>query len=323
MTAARCALALGLAALALIARAEAQVVTVATNPQGSLFYTAGTAIAKVMDDTLKVQARVQPTAGSSTYVPLLDRNEVEFGVTNVDDTVTAVKGIDAFAGKPNPNLRVVAIIFPLPLTVVVPADSPARTIAETKGLRYPSGYAGQSTVRKLQDALLANAGLAPDDVRGVPVVHAFAGVDAMAAGRTDAAVIGPGTPQVQKAHADLAARGGVRFLSIDTSAAAVARMKTVFPGYPMEVQPAPHLPGVVGPTWVMGYSIYLTSNSAVPDDLVYRVAKMLHENRDALVAITPVLSRFDPKRMTEKVDAEFHAGAIRFYREIGQWPPRD
>jgi len=270
-----------------------------------------------------VQVRVQPTAGSSTYVPLLDRNEVEFGVTNVDDTVTAVKGLDPFAGKPHPNLRIVGIIFPLPLTVVVPADSPARTIAETKGLRFPSGYAGQSTVRKLQDALLANAGLAPDDVRGVPVVNAFAGADAMAAGRTDAAVIGPGTPQVQKAHADLASRGGVRFLSIDTSAGAVARMKAAFPGYPMLVEPAPHLPGVIGATWVMGYSIYLTSNRAVADELVYRVTRMLHENREALVAITPVLARFDPKRMTEKVEAEFHAGAVKFYQEIGQWPPRD
>jgi hypothetical protein len=45
-----------------------------------------------MDDKLKMQVRVQPMAGSSTYIPLLNRGEVDFGLTNVDDAMTAFKG---------------------------------------------------------------------------------------------------------------------------------------------------------------------------------------------------------------------------------------
>ena len=64
-----------------------QVRVIASNPQGSIFYAASVAIGKLMDDKLKMQVRVQPMAGSSTYIPLLNRGEVDFGLTNVDDAL--------------------------------------------------------------------------------------------------------------------------------------------------------------------------------------------------------------------------------------------
>ena len=75
------------------AAAQAQQVRViASNPQGSIFYAASVAIGKLMDDKLKMQVRVQPMAGSSTYIPLLDRGEVDFGLTNVDDARVRLQG---------------------------------------------------------------------------------------------------------------------------------------------------------------------------------------------------------------------------------------
>jgi TRAP-type uncharacterized transport system substrate-binding protein len=50
---------------------------------------------------------------------------------------------------------------------------------------------------------------------------------------------------------------------------------------------------------------------------------MLHESPDDLKKITPVLNGFDAKRMAEQIDVPFHPGAIKFYTEIGQWPPKD
>ena len=94
----------------LSAPASAQIYSVATNPQGSLIYTAAAAIAKVASDKAKMQLRVQPMAGSSTYVPLLNTGEVDFGLVNVEETLAAVRGKSAFEGRPNPNVRVVAKI---------------------------------------------------------------------------------------------------------------------------------------------------------------------------------------------------------------------
>jgi TRAP transporter TAXI family solute receptor len=306
-----------------VGAAQAQVLTIASNPQGSLFFSSSTAIAKVIDEKVKVQVRVQPMAGSSTYIPLINSREVDFGLTNVDDTQGAVAGTGNFPGKPNPNLRVTAVMFPLPLGILVPADSPAKKLEDLKGMRMPAVYGGQLTGMVVQDAVLATANLSTKDMKAVPVVNLFAGVDAMAAGRVDASTSGPGIAQIAKAHAELSSRGGVRFLNINTDPAALERMKKVIPSRPYVVQPAPHYPGIIGPTTVMAYSIYLTTNDKSPDDLVYKVVKALHENRDMLVAATPILKDFDPKRMTEKVAATWHPGAIKFYQEIGQWPPND
>ena len=56
--------------------AVAQVVSVATNPQGTLGYRTGIAVAKVVTAKTDVTARAQPMAGSSTYLPMLDRGEI-------------------------------------------------------------------------------------------------------------------------------------------------------------------------------------------------------------------------------------------------------
>jgi uncharacterized protein len=95
--------------LAGVAHAQ-QVRVLAANPQGSIFYSASVAIGKLMDEKLKMQVRVQPMAGSSTYIPLLNRGEADFGLTNVDDSITAFKGTGNFR-QPNPDLRLIAAVF--------------------------------------------------------------------------------------------------------------------------------------------------------------------------------------------------------------------
>jgi TRAP-type uncharacterized transport system substrate-binding protein len=100
-----------LAAATTVAPAQAQQVRViASNPQGSVFYSASVAIGKLIDEKLKMQVRVQPMAGSSTYIPLLNRGEIDFGLTNVDDSMTAFKGTGSFR-QPNPDLRLIAAVF--------------------------------------------------------------------------------------------------------------------------------------------------------------------------------------------------------------------
>ena len=309
-------------ALGALAPAYAQVYTIGTNPQGSLYYAAGAAVAKVANDKLNLQMRVQPSAGSSTYLPLIDRNEQEFGLLNVDDTDTGYRGIDNFAGKPNRNLRLLGVLFPLPFSAMVPGDSPVKKIADLKGLRMPSEFPGQTTARKLHEAVFATGGLTYADVKPVPVPNLFLGVDALAAGRVDAAGVAPGIAQVQKANLDLAARGGVRFVSIDQNPAGLARMKQIIHSYTLTVAPAKHLPGIVEPTVFMGYSAFLVTNDKVPEKVVYDLTKMIHASRAELVAIAPQISRFDPKKMAEKHVVPYHPGAIKFYSEAGQWPPQ-
>jgi TRAP transporter TAXI family solute receptor len=244
-------------------------------------------------------------------------------MSNVDDMQTAFKGTQNFEGKPNPNVRLIVVMFPLTGALLVPGDSPVKKIEDVKGLRMPSGYVSQTTGRVIQDGVLATGNLSTADVKQVPVVNLFAGVDALAAGRVDAAIITPGVAQVQKAHAELSSRGGVRFVSINTAPDAVARMKKIMPTRPLLYQPAPHFVGVIGPTWMMGYSTFLFTAEKTPAELVYNMIKTIHSGSKQLAEAAPIMQQFDVNRMSEETTVPWHPGAIKYLTEVGQWPPKD
>ena len=312
----------GLAAI-LATGASAQTVGIGVNPPGSLFHRTGSAVAKFMNEKMDIKARTQPFSGSSTFVPLLNKNEIQLAMVAVGDAVTAFEGRDYFAGRPQPNIRLLNVMFQLPFGVIVPADSPVQKVSDLKGLRMPSGFPSMTTTIRPHNAYLASAGLSLKDMKPYPVANVFKGVIAMGDGKVDAAGIAPGVSFVQKAHIKLRKRGGVRFLSLDTSPKAVASMKRVLPSRIVMVKPAKHLVGVLAPTPMMAYSIYLSANAAMSDDLAYRIVKALHANKPHLVSSAKVLNRFKPGRMAEKLDTPYHRGAIRFYKEIGQWPPKN
>jgi len=312
-----------LAGLAVGGPSNAQVYAIATNPQGSVYYSAAAAMSKLFGDKLNLQFRAQPMAGSSTYLPLVNNGEIDFGMGNVDDLETGFAGKQNFEGKPNPNVRLMFVMFPLTGSLLVPADSPVKKVADVKGIRMPSGYASQTTGRVIQDGVLATAGLSTADIKAVPVVNLFAGVDALAGGRVDAAIITPGVAQVQKAHAELSSRGGVRFVSIETSPEAIARMKKVMPTRPLLYKPAPHFVGILEPTWMMGYSTFLFTAEKTAPELVYNIVKQVHLNHKQLAEAAPIMNGFEPDRVAEKTTVPWHPGAIKYLSEIGQWPPKD
>ncbi len=306
---------------AFAATAQAQQIRViAANPQGSIFYAGSVAIGKLLDEKLKMQVRVQPMAGSSTYIPLLNRGEADFGLTNVDDAVSSFKGIGSFR-QPNPNLRLIAAVFQLNFGILVPNDAPIKTLTDLKGKTMPWGYNAQVTGRILQGAALASANMTMDDVKPVPTQSLFSGVDMLGEGKVEAAALAIGTAQVQRANVSLASRGGVRFLNVNSTPDALARIRKFLPARAVVVQPAPHAVGIVAPTTVIEYSVFFSTHAKMSDDVVYRIVKQIHAGKNDMIKSHPVFRSFRPAAMNEEIGVPWHPGAIKFYKEIKQWPP--
>lgn len=303
--------------------ALAQTMGIATNPQGSLYYSVGSAVSQVVSNKTKHKLRVQPMGGSSTYVPTLNQGQIEFGLLNVIDPAFAWDGIENFKGQPPARkLRLAAVMFQLPIGIAVVNNSPYKSLKDLKGVRMPSEFTAQSTIRFVQDAVLASAGLSTNDMKKVPVRDYVQGMRLLGEKRVDAALMGPGTSASQEAHAKLQSDGGIRFLPLESSPEAVQRMHKLMPAYPYTQTPSPAIPGVAQPTTLMTYSAFLVTGAHMSDNVVYDIVKTLHGSKDELAKSHGVLRRFDPKRMTEPHKVEWHPGAIRFYKEIGQWPPK-
>jgi hypothetical protein len=72
----------------------------------------------------------------------------------------------------------------------------------------------------------------------------------------------------------------------------------------------------------MVYSAFLITSTNISDDVVYKTTKALYGNKDLLVSAAAVLRSFDPKAMAEKSEVPYHPGAEKFYKEVGEWPPK-
>jgi len=266
---------------------------------------------------------VQPMSGSSAYAPLLNRGEIEFGLMNALDVVNAYNGVDNFNGKKNTDLRLVGVMFALPIGMAVPNDSPAKTIKDLKGMRMPSQFTAQSTIARVQDAALATGGLSINDMKPYPVANYLKGMQALSEGKVDAALFGLGTAAAQEANVALASHGGLRFVPLTDTPDAIAAMRKVFSSaYSQVFQPSPSLPGVVAPTRLMVYSAFLVTSKHTPDDVVYKATKALFENKDALAAGSATMKTFDPSMMAEKSEVPYHPGVEKFYKEVNNWPPK-
>ena len=97
---------IGIALMCVSAGAQAQQlpksVAIGSNPPGSLFYALASGLAKVISDAAAIQAQVQPYAGTSTFVPLFDTGELEFGVVNAVDMGMVYRGANFKVGGRNP-----------------------------------------------------------------------------------------------------------------------------------------------------------------------------------------------------------------------------
>lgn len=302
------------------AHAHAQQLGIGTMGQGTAGYSMGAAISKVLLEKAKMQAVVQPAGGTSAYMPMIDRGEIDLGVVNIIEAKEGLTGTGAFAGRKQANIRIVAVLYPFRSGFFVRKDAPMQTIADLKGKRIPYGYTAQVTLRSVVDAFLANAGLTPADVRHVLVPNVIRGTDDFIAEKADAGFFALGAGKVAEANASV---GGIRFLQMDDSPAAVERMQKVLPeAYVVTVNPSPALAGVLGPTKLMAYDYVLIAGTHVNDDVVGRVVETLAANKPALVEAFAGYQGFDATKMAKKLPVDYHPGAIAAYAKLGHWPPK-
>jgi TRAP transporter TAXI family solute receptor len=312
-----------LAALATPAAAQLpRSVTLATNPPGTVYYTFGSGLAKVISGG-PFQVSIQPYAGSSTFLPLLNTGEVELGIVNAVDMGLSYRGPKFQIGGRNPfphapNLRLVMRGSPLLVGLLVRKDSPIKTVHDVKGKRMTGEYPAHLAVWYNMFGHLASAGLSWSDVKVIPVPAVNEGVDALVQGRADVTEHALNSAKIKEADASV----GVRHVSIDCTPAGEKRLKQAVPGYYGRVIKAGSGTAVVEDTCFIAYDTYLAAGKGVPDAVVEAAVKAIWENTDKLGPIHPLFAEWTRERAVDpEATIPYHPGAIRFYKERKVWTP--
>ena len=314
---------IALGVLAPLSAASAQQpIAIATPPAGSIYNSTAAAIGKVLEEKAHLKLTIQALGGSSQFLPIVNAGEVPFGIANVYETNLAVTGSEYFHGRAQKDIRSVAILYPLRNAIFVKKDSKYKTLADLKGARGPVGFTNQKVLTAVTNAALAPGNVSLDDMKGVRVSNIIANANAFKEGRTDFFVFALGAGPIKEADA---AVGGVRALTVPKATPEItAKIKKYVPvSYLLYQTPGKGKTGLLAPGYIVSYGVNLFASTHTPADVVYKVVKALHENATEFGKVFPPLRLFKKDAMAQEIeDVQYHPGAIKYYKEIGQWPPK-
>jgi len=297
-------------------------VTVGSNPPGTVFYALASGLSKVVSEGAPFQMVVQPYSGTSTFLPLLDNGEVDFGINNAVDMALSYQGPERLKiGGRNPfqhtpNVRLVMRGAILMTALLVRKDAPMKSVLDIRGKRLTGEYPAQLANWYNIFGFLIGAGMKFEDVKIVPVPGANEGVDALIQGRADVALHAVDSAKVKEADAAI----GVRHISLDCSTQGEKRLRAAVPGYYPHWLKRGQAAGIADDTCVNAYDIYLTSSKAANDRVVQTILKNIWDNIDKLLPLHPSFKDWTRSRAVDAdVTIPYHPAAVLFYKERGAW----
>jgi TRAP transporter TAXI family solute receptor len=301
------------------ARAQASRISIATNPAGTLYYQLGGGFAKLMQEKLGVQSIVQPYAGTSAYLPLVESGEVTMALSSTLDAGSAYRGEQGRTSML--KLRSLARIFPLRYALLVRKDSPIRSVKDLRGKRIVLSFKANVGLDPINTTVLASAGLKEADVVPTNVAGIPQGVRGVVEGTIDGTWVAVGIPVVKEAHASV----GIRYVDLGGPNFTEAFLGSRVPGlFPLTVAPSPVLPEVTEPVRVIGYDVFMMVSASMPAQEAQKILAVLHENFGSLQKDYPALRSGDPQRVASPTNTvPFHPGAIEYYKAKGLWTPRN
>jgi len=282
-----------------------------TATPGGGFPLYGNSFVQVMnaaDPTLAIVPR--NTRGSNENIPLLETGELDLGLVAGEPAYQAFMGID----RPATKLKILTAIFSSPGLFVVRADSPYKTIRDLVGQPIAFGAKG-SGLPILSRYILDGLGLRQDqDFKSIYLDRAGDGpamvLDGRAAALWGAGVGWPGFIALANSA------GGARFIAPDQSEIAQVRAKHSFLR-PLTV-PADSYPGQSAPISSIGSWSFVLVRETLPDDVAYRLAKMLHGAEAELCKTLPQACETNAANTVAAAPSLdlIHPGVLKYFREI-------
>ena len=293
---------------------RAQFLSIATGGTGGVYYPYGGGIAKVLSDALPgIQATAEVTAASVDNLKLIRDGKADIAFTLADTLADAVKGTGAFAGAPAPAASL-AVLYSNYTHLVTLEQTGITNVEGLRGKAVSTGSPGSGT-EVIAFRVLRAAGLNPDADITRQGLGASESADALKDGKVDAFFWSGGLPTA--AVQDLSHSSGVRIRIIPTGDLVAALQREYGNLYFLLQVPPNAYPGVTTPVPVVGVANVLVVNRSMPEPLAYDITRVLFERQQELASIHPEARSLSMETATTGSPADFHPGAVRFYRERG------
>ena len=292
-------------------------ISIGSGSIGSSHYVIMTGIAGIITKYVGVNATTEATKWSADNVDLLQKKEIELSSCTADAVYDAWKGEDYFKGKPQKFMRLIHSGYTSCATTVARADSGIKTHADLKGKRFYAWHPTSPIYQRWCKVILEGNKLSKENLTLFNVVSTAEAVTALKEGRCDAALIVGSIPTA--AVIEITNTIPCSILPIGENETRIMKERYPFV-FPLTL-PANTYKGQDKEIFIQGAKTHIICREDLPDEFIYRVTKTIMERPSEVGAIHPAAKEVILKNFFGNIQAPFHPGAIKYYKEVGVWTP--
>lgn len=297
--------------------AEQRFISIGTGGVTGVYYPTGGAICRLVNKDRKqhgIRCSVESTGGSTYNVNTIRAGELEFGVAQSDVQYYAYSGTGDFASAgPFKELRSVFSVHAEPVTIVARKDANIVNFEDLKGKRVNIGNAGSGT-RSTWEVIEKAVGWQRSDLKLAAELKSAETGQALCDNKIDAYfwLVGHPAALVQETVSTCEAN------LVNVTGPAFDKLVADNSYYRHASIPGGMYPGNPNETKTFGVGATFVSSTAVPDDVVYVVAKAVMSNLDDFKKLHPAFANLNAEEMVSaSLSAPLHPGAAKAYKELG------
>jgi len=286
-------------------------VSIATGSSKGVYFLWGGALQKIVNTKVKgVELTVESSSGQYDNAQLVERGKAELAMFNTLTANASWKGTGGWTkGKAFRNFRTMMAMYPSKMVLYAPAKENIKTIWDYRGKHVGVGLP-KGTPGVVAPELLKALGIKPAKFH-------FLGwgdtINATRDGIIQALISIGGQPWPPAV--DLTTTHKVTF--IDFTEDDYKKIFAKLPHYAKGQVPNGTYRYQERALNTLSFWNLIVVNKNVSDDVVYRMTKAIYENTSILAATHPKTAREFAAKNVEVSPVPVHAGAARYYKEVG------
>ncbi|MAQ07529.1 MAG: hypothetical protein CMN50_07520 [SAR116 cluster bacterium] len=308
------AIASSFAFLANVANADTFIKMV-SGPSGGSWYPLGAKIMQTFQAKIKGTATSNTSGGGISNVMSVDDGDAQFGFTYAHTVANGYNGKGKFK-KARKNVRYFATLYPAAFQVAVRADSKIKGFEDMKAANISPGKP-KWTGTAFCESILKDYGFNFDTIKkNGGVVHMVSykeSVALMKDGQADVFMAATSVPQAS--FLELENSPGIRFIGLPPHR--LDRIVKNNPGYIKAVIPSSAYKTNPFDIPTLGIVTSAIVHKDLPDDLVYKMAKVFWENHAEFAKVKSIWNKVILKEAVTGSAIPIHPGVAKYYKEVG------
>ena len=286
-------------------------ISIATGGTSGTYYPIGGAIAAAVGKGGNITATAETGNAAVANTNLIAEGEIEVAFTQADVTAWAYNGEMMFEGNAMKGLRTIAALYPETIQLVLSKSAGIKTLSDLKGKKVGVGAPGSGTEGDVR-SIFQSAGLKYDDI-SVEFLDFGATSSRFKDNQIDAGFVVAGVPT--SALMDLTTTRDVDLFNFDKDT--LDKIIEENPFFVANVIPAGTYRGIDYDVNTPSVMALLVTNEDVPEDVIYNFTKGLFENIADVQNSHAMAKNISIETATSGLTAPLHAGAAKYYKEVG------